>query len=354
MSQLYIRNSKLIVQEESCSSSVSTLSWDLESSTDLSKSRRGNGEYAIQCLLPGAMFLKQILLPINPSLGGRNPSMRMNASDISSSQLKNLFYIHLVFHSNYMMVQSMMSGQSMYTCVRVPRSRFNRYSITAKDGSPYRHTVDIAIPLHTLIVCLNMYQQNQEIEFGYDSDDRHIVIMGKCANYSEYRNTHEVDQLMICRLKTINMPPLQMPFSVSDFKFIGVDYFSISPKILYPCLHDIASDSSSSKLVMEVLPRDECQSNIVLALARGKTTLALEWDFAYDATVFDEFNVSNSHRHRYSTRCWLSVANGIKLARKIRIAVKNDGILLIQVSIFDHMSDGINFYYYMHPLLETV
>lgn len=82
--------------------------------------------------------------------------------------------------------------------------------------------------------------------------------------------------------------------------------------------------------------------------------MALEWDFTYDTNVFDEFNVSSPHLHTYSTRCWLGVANGIKLARRIRIAVKNDGILLIQVSMLDPLSDGINFYYHMYPLLDTV
>ncbi|KAK1445146.1 hypothetical protein BgAZ_110520 [Babesia gibsoni] len=354
MSYISTHKSRIVETDDSLQGSMRILSWDGDGTLDPRGLRNGNAEYRVECVLPGSVFFKQILLPINPSLGGRNSSVKLSASDFSSTQLKNLFYVHLVFQHNFMMVQSMMSGQSMYTCVRVPKTRFTKYSITCRDGKDYPSTIDIAIPLCTLLVCLNLYSQNQEISLYYDSDERQIELSGRYTDYSEYWNTPEVDQLMICKLKTIFMTPLQMPFNGADFKFIGVDYFSISPKILYPCLHDIASDSSSSKLVLEVVPVDESYSNCVLALGRGKATLALEWDFSFDNTVFEEFNVSNKHQHNYSAKCWLGVANGIKLARRIRIAIKNDGILLIQVSMNDQASDVINFYYYMHPLLETV
>lgn len=355
MSQLYISRSKVIVHEESSADTFCNYSGNWENTMTFNASRLGGGDFKVECILPAAAFLKQILSPINPSLGGRNVSVfKVNSSDYSNTQLKNLFYIHFIFQQNYLMIQAMMSGQAMYTCVRVPKGRFHKYSVTYKDGSEYRGTVDVAIPLQTLLVCLNMYNHNQEVVLFYDSDERHMVLTGNCLNYSEYKRLNDVDKIMICRMKTINMNPLQLPFDGSDFKFVGVDYFSISPKLLYPCLHDIASDSNSSKLVLELLPPEENQSSCVLGLARGRATMALEWDFTYDTNVFDEFNVSSPHLHTYSTRCWLGVANGIKLARRIRIAVKNDGILLIQVSMLDPLSDGINFYYHMYPLLDTV
>ncbi|CDR97409.1 hypothetical protein, conserved [Babesia bigemina] len=367
MSQLYIRRSRSIVNDESLTESVFTTPGDWDYSMNLAAHRKHRSEFKIECVFPSAGFLKQLLLPINPSLGGRNTAVfKVNALDYANNQMKSLFYIHLVFDPNCMMMQSMMSGQAMYTCVRVPKSRLLKYSITSMDGSDYRHIVDIAVPLQSLMVCLNMYSHKvsagapcytppqQEMVMSYDSDDRQIVLNGRCVSYAEYWHTSDIGQSMVCRLKTINLNPLQLPFDGSDFNFVDVDYFSISPKLLYPCLHDIASDSASSKLVLELVPPDETNNRCVLGLARGRSSMALEWDFSYDTNVFDEFNVHTQHMHTYSMRCWQGVTNGIKLARRIRIAIKDDGVLLIQVSMMDHISDGIYFYYQMHPLLDTV
>ncbi|GBE58581.1 sulfate ABC transporter permease [Babesia ovata] len=272
MSQLYIRRSRSIVNDESLSESVFTTPGDWDCSMNLAVHRKHRSEFKIECVFPSAGFLKQLLLPINPSLGGRNAAVfKVNAFDYANNQMKSLFYIHLVFDPNCELSpdsQQLESAQAMYTCVRVPKSRLLKYSITSMDGSDYRHIVDIAVPLQSLMVCLNMYSHKQEMVMTYDSDDRQIVLNGRCVSYAEYWHTSDIGQSMVCRLKTINLNPLQLPFDGSDFNFVDVDYFSISPKLLYPCLHDIASDSASSKLVLELVPPDDTNSRCVLGLGK--------------------------------------------------------------------------------------
>lgn len=51
-----------------------------------------------------------------------------------------------------------------------------------------------------------MFQQ--EVVLFYDSDERHMVLTGNCLNYSEYKRLNDVDKIMICRMKTINMNPV--------------------------------------------------------------------------------------------------------------------------------------------------
>ncbi|GFE53530.1 oxidoreductase NAD-binding Rossmann fold family protein [Babesia ovis] len=355
MSQLYIDRSRSIIQDESSAWNSNNSSAYRESALGFDPERRRRSEFRVECVFPQAGLLKRILMPMNPSLGGGQFKMaKLNPTDYANNQIKNLFYIHFVFEPHCMMIQSMMKGQSMYTCVRVPKNRLQKYSITTMNEEEYGKIIDIAVPLQTLLVCLNMFAQNQELSLVYDSDDRQILMNGRCASYSEYKYNGDVGQQMVCRVNTLNMSPLQLPFDGSHFNFVDVDYFSISPRLLYPCLYDIASDSTSNKLVLELLPLNDGNNKCVLGLASGQSSIAIEWDFSYDLNVFDEYNVSTKHLHSYSMRCWMSVANGIKLAQRIRIAVKGDGVLLIQVSMMDPASDGIHFYYQMYPLLHTV
>eukprot|EP00371_Babesia_bovis_P003419 XP_001612066.1 hypothetical protein [Babesia bovis T2Bo] len=296
MSQLYIAKSRNILQDETNANENLTIHEEWESTILFKNENKHKSEYRIECEFPQAALLKRILLPLNPSLGG-------------------------------MMIQSMMKGQSMYTCVRVPRKKLLRYKITGVDGSEYRDKVDIVIPLQSLMVCLNMYAQTvsshgnkhmsqSELVLMCDSDDKQVVLSGKCTSSSEYKYATDAGQPLVCRLNTLNMGPLALPFDGSHFSFVDVDYFSIS--------------------------------------ASGQSSIAVEWDFSYDENVFDEYNVLTQHLHTYSMRCWMSVANGIKLAQQMKIAVKEDGVLLIQMSMMDPISDGIQFYYQMYPLLHTV
>ncbi|EDO08498.2 hypothetical protein BBOV_III009420 [Babesia bovis T2Bo] len=355
MSQLYIAKSRNILQDETNANENLTIHEEWESTILFKNENKHKSEYRIECEFPQAALLKRILLPLNPSLGGgQHKIAKINVADYINNQVKNLYYIHMVFDRNGMMIQSMMKGQSMYTCVRVPRKKLLRYKITGVDGSEYRDKVDIVIPLQSLMVCLNMYAQTSELVLMCDSDDKQVVLSGKCTSSSEYKYATDAGQPLVCRLNTLNMGPLALPFDGSHFSFVDVDYFSISPRLLYPCLHDIASDSGSNKLVMELLPLNEENNKCVLGLASGQSSIAVEWDFSYDENVFDEYNVLTQHLHTYSMRCWMSVANGIKLAQQMKIAVKEDGVLLIQMSMMDPISDGIQFYYQMYPLLHTV
>lgn len=149
--------------------------------------------------------------------------------------------------------------------------------------------------------------------------------------------------------------------------FVKDHFFLSQPKLLYPCIVDITSDANSSKLVLELLPASDTHTNPVLGIvccnlkyvififeqARGRSTIAVEWDFSYDTNVFDEFKITKSHLRTYSTKCWQSVANGLKLARKVNIGIRDDGVLLIQIFMIDTLPDGIYFLYYMYPLVDT-
>ncbi|KAK2196323.1 hypothetical protein BdWA1_001565 [Babesia duncani] len=252
-----------------------------------------------------------------------------------------------------MLIQSMMSGQSMYTCVRVPSTRFLKYQVENKSTNPEDTTMDIVVSAQTLLVCINMYAQNSELTMFYESNERQIVLKGRCSNYDKYKQSSDIDQYLICKIKTIQMAPLQMPFTASDFNFKNIDHFSIAPKLLYPCIVDIATDCTSGKLVLELLPPEE-GSGAVLGLARGRSSIAVEWDFSYDTNVFDEFQVTRQHLYTYSTKCWQAIANGLKLARHIIVGIKDGGVLLIQISMLDTLPDGIFFLYYMHPITETI
>ncbi|GIX61099.1 starch-binding associating with outer membrane family protein [Babesia caballi] len=97
MSQLYIQRSKAIVNEEFNTDSVFTSPGDWESRMDFLMRRHPHSEFKIACVFPQAGFLKRILLPINPSLGGRSFAQFKVNTDDYNNPLKNLFYIHFVF-----------------------------------------------------------------------------------------------------------------------------------------------------------------------------------------------------------------------------------------------------------------
>ncbi|AFZ81691.1 hypothetical protein BEWA_011090 [Theileria equi strain WA] len=280
MSQLYIKRSRIL-----CSQSIESQSSPIRDLFDHDDEPvENNSDFNVECVFNSAGFLKLLLTSINPS-----------QSDL--------------------MIQSMMSGQSMYTCISISKNRFIKYSFGCEDETQMNQSVDVVLSLQAILICINMYSQNNEVSMSYNTNDRHVILKGKCTNYDKYKHSSEIEQYLVCRLKTIHTSPLNMPFEDFDFDINKYDYFTIA--------------------------------------ARGNSTIAVEWDFSFDKNIFDEFNITKPHSYTYGTKCLQCVSNGLKLSQKIKIMIKDNGALLIKTYMTGNMSEEVQVYYYIYPFVDT-
>lgn len=116
-----------------------------------------------------------------------------------------------------LMIQSMMEGQSMYTCISISKEHLNKY--TFMNNLPQNmSTVDVAVPLKPILICIGMYSQNvsltdlilkqSELSLSYNTEDKQIVLKGNCTDYDRFKYSSDVGQHLVCRLKTILASPV--------------------------------------------------------------------------------------------------------------------------------------------------
>ncbi|UKJ89999.1 hypothetical protein MACJ_003257 [Theileria orientalis] len=303
----------------------------------------------IECVFKTSGFLKLVLLSISPTQN-RNVSL-FRGSDQYSAQVKTLFYVHFVFKPDYFMIQSMMEGQSMYTCISLSKEHLKRYTF-AKEPSNNSETVDVAVPLQGILICVGMFSQNHEISLSYNFEDKHIVLRGNCSNFDKYKYVSDTGQFLICKLKTISATPLNIPFEDLFFNIHKYDYFTICPKLLYSCFSDVTTDATSTRMIIEVTPPTH-NSTHILGMSRENSAIIVQWDFSFDKNIFEDYRITKNHLYKYSTKCIQCVTNGLKISDSSKVMIKENGALLIKTTVSWNMSEQISLYYYICPFIDS-
>ncbi|XP_953481.1 uncharacterized protein TA11235 [Theileria annulata] len=347
MSQLLIKRNR-ILSSQSVDSQPSPSPDDIRGRLFIEGLDDLESESDIECVFKTSGFLKLLLLSINPSQTRNLPTSKI--SEGMGIQSNSSYYVHFVFKPEYLMIQSMMEGQSMYTCISISKEHLNKY--TFMNNLPQNmNTVDVAVPLKPILICIGMYSQNSELSLSYNTEDKQIVLKGNCTDYDRFKYSSDVGQHLFCRLKTILASPLNIPFEDLFFNIEKYDYFTISPKILYSCIYDITTDSSSTRMILEVTPPTP-NSPHVLGMTRENSVIIVQWDFSLDKNIFEDFKITKNHLYKYSTKCMHCVTNGLKISNKCKVMIKENGALLIRSYISWNISEEISLYYYVCPFVD--
>eukprot|EP00375_Theileria_parva_P001813 XP_764488.1 hypothetical protein [Theileria parva strain Muguga] len=290
MSQLFIKRNR-ILSSQSLESQSSASPNVVQGKLFIEGLDDSESQSDIECVFKTSGFLKLLLLSINPT--------------------QNL------------MIQSMMEGQSMYTCISISKEHLNKY--TFMNNLPQNmSTVDVAVPLKPILICIGMYSQNvsltdlilkqSELSLSYNTEDKQIVLKGNCTDYDRFKYSSDVGQHLVCRLKTILASPLNIPFEDLFFNIEKYDYFTIS--------------------------------------TRENSVIIIQWDFSLDKNIFEDFKITKNHLYKYSTKCMHCVTNGLKISNKCKVMIKENGALLIRTYISWNISEEISLYYYVCPFVD--